>query len=168
MYLVYNGWIFIILDYDIINFVLLVLVSFYVCTNTPSMETIWVLLGLACFFDLNKVHLPTYLPTYLPLFFRTEQRHHWNHASFCGRSLPEMRPKNLSLLSVRYLLSKTKVLRYQQLLYFPGASQFWRTLNFTSNLGYAWGNQICRFFRKNRSNSKNKPQNLLNVTKVLL
>jgi len=29
------------------------------------METSWVLLGLACFFDLNKVyHLPTYLPTY--------------------------------------------------------------------------------------------------------
>ena len=26
------------------------------------METSWVLLGLACFFDLNKVYLPTYLP----------------------------------------------------------------------------------------------------------
>ena len=29
------------------------------------METSRVLLGLACFFDLNKVYLPTYLPTYL-------------------------------------------------------------------------------------------------------
>ena len=28
------------------------------------METSWVLLELACFFDLNKVYLPTYLPTF--------------------------------------------------------------------------------------------------------
>ena len=30
-------------------------------SNTPSMETSWVLLELACFFDFNKVYLPTYL-----------------------------------------------------------------------------------------------------------
>ena len=41
--------------YDIINLVLLV--SFYVCTNSPSMETSSVLLGLACFFDLNSFFL---------------------------------------------------------------------------------------------------------------
>ena len=35
--------------------------SLFVCTKTPSMETSWVLLGLACIFDLNKVYLPTYL-----------------------------------------------------------------------------------------------------------
>ena len=28
------------------------------------METSWLLLELACFFDLNKVYLPTYLPRY--------------------------------------------------------------------------------------------------------
>ena len=39
----------------IINLVLLVLVG---CTNTPFMETSWVLLRLACFFDLYKVDLP--------------------------------------------------------------------------------------------------------------
>ena len=31
-----------------------------------SMETSLKLLELPCFFDLNKVYLPTYLPTYLP------------------------------------------------------------------------------------------------------
>ena len=36
------------------------------------METSWVLLGLACFFDLNKVYLPTYLPNYLPKYPNTE------------------------------------------------------------------------------------------------
>ena len=41
---------------------LLVLVSFYVCSNTPSMETSCLLLQLACFFDLNKVYLPTLAP----------------------------------------------------------------------------------------------------------
>ena len=28
------------------------------------METSWLLLELACVFDLNTVYLPTYLPTY--------------------------------------------------------------------------------------------------------
>jgi len=41
------------------------------------METSWVLLGLACFFDLNKVyHLPTYLPTvpaYLPTYIFSDK-----------------------------------------------------------------------------------------------
>ena len=32
-------------------------------SNTPSMETSLKLLELACFFDLNKVYLPTYLPS---------------------------------------------------------------------------------------------------------
>ena len=35
--------------------------SLFVCTKTSSMETSWVLLGLASIFDLNKVYLPTYL-----------------------------------------------------------------------------------------------------------
>ena len=37
------------------------------------METSWVLLRLACFFDLNKVYhqLPTYLPTYLRTYLPT-------------------------------------------------------------------------------------------------
>ena len=123
-------------------------------------------LGLACFFDLNKVHLPIYLPT--SVFFALSKDITGIMLHFAEGRFPEMRLKNLSLLSVRYVLSKTKMLSYQQLLYCPGVSQFWRLLNLTSNLGYAWGNQICRFFHKNRSNSKNKPQNLLNVSKVFL
>ena len=47
------------------NLLLLVLESFHACTNTPSRETSWVLLGLACFFDINKAYLPIYLTTYL-------------------------------------------------------------------------------------------------------
>ena len=47
------------------NLALLVLESFYACTNTPSVETSSVLLGLASFSDINKVKTlnPTYLPT---------------------------------------------------------------------------------------------------------
>ena len=47
---------------DLINLVLLALVSFYICTNTSSMETSRMFLGLACFLDLNKVYhtIPKY------------------------------------------------------------------------------------------------------------
>ena len=78
MYLVHNSWIFTILD--LINLVLLISVSFYICTNTPSMETSWVLLGLACFFiDLNKLYLPTYLlERSLANFYRQSADRHMN------------------------------------------------------------------------------------------
>ena len=36
------------------------------------METSWELLELACFFDLNKVYLPTYLLTYLTFIVRMQ------------------------------------------------------------------------------------------------
>lgn len=42
---------------DRINLVLLALVSFYISTNTPYMETSTLFLVLACFLELNKVHL---------------------------------------------------------------------------------------------------------------
>ena len=66
MYLLYNSWIFVVLDLPYYYVVLLVLVSFCVCTNTPPMETSWVLLGLTCFFEVSLPTYQSYLPTYLP------------------------------------------------------------------------------------------------------
>ena len=43
------------------------------------METSLKLLELACFFDLNKVYLPTYLPTYLTMPWYTKAHNNKNH-----------------------------------------------------------------------------------------